>query len=373
MRQRTLDLVRSTVAVVITTALFLAGSASPASAATFGESPLFQAVTAGLSQTSATLAAQCKFDVLVAIELRQQSEAARVENRLQTDGVSSHEVVSSWLGDGSGQFEIVNDAEQSLITGEAFYSKGKYTSNLSSGALKGIDIGSLLYMLGGNNESFFQSASAPAGLGSLKPGDVCADIRDQFAQMSAAIRALEKLPVENAVFTQEPNPLFPGNTSYLIDQSSMNGSAQIRLERDATGAAVFISSNIVTVDTEIRTAIHFMALGDAVVVPVPAGRVFTIAEMNIATVRFYLDPKVRSYAVSVQRVVERAAKFAKGAAKNKVTATMIQVKAKPLVPAKSGMKLQKISGGVKISGSKSGVTSSFCLRASGAKALLTSC
>ena len=375
MRTRTSRLVRSIGSATAALALVLAGSASPASAAgTIGDDPIFQAMSAAMSKTASALTSTCKVDFLVSIHAVQGTDLVQNDDWVQTDGVSSHEKLSSWEGTDGGDTYPVNDPDTGMLTGESFYEGGTYVSNLNGGAYKGISVAALLDRYFGNSNAFYRSAAAPDGLGTLVPSEVCISLKSQWIKLSGVIESLASVPSNTVIVHSYPNPLNLANTYAEISRTADGTTATFRVEIDAQGTATYMATEVQATGLSLWTVIMFNALGDSVVVPaLPTKSIVSISEMNIAAVRFYLDPKVRAYAVDVQRGVERAAKFAKGKAKNKVTAVMIQAKTKAVVTKKTGMTYKKITGGVKIYGAKSGVTSAFCVTASGSKAKIDFC
>lgn len=374
MRTRTSRLVRSIGSATAALALVFAGSASPAGAAApLGDNPVFQEMTAALNATAALLTSNCRVDVYGVIDAGVGSDYIRTTTRFRTDGVSSHVDLKSYTSAGGSVYTLVNDFDEGLLSGQTFYSAGKYTSNMTLGSLKKIKVAALLKVLGGTTSDYYQSATVPEGMSSLKPSDYCINLKLKYADLVATVQNVAQLTDGIWYVMTEVDPVDPTRTNFTLVGTG-DANTRITVKRDRDGIADFIEASAATDALYLKTSLTFVDFGDAVVVPpLPAVRVFTVAQMNTAGVRVVLDPKVKSYAVSVSKAVEKAAKAAKGAAKNKVTAGLIQSKATPLVPAKSGMKLKKITGGVKIYGTKSGVTSAFCVRASGSKALVASC
>ncbi len=374
MRTRTSRLVRSIGSGVAAAALVVACTASPATAlGAVGDTETFKTIVAGVNQTNGELNNSCKLEAGIEISVKDSQGQISINSAIQTDGVRSHEYITSSVGDGSGHMTTVNNALKDMVTGEAFYENGIYTSNLSSGGLKGMRVWGLLGTLGGSNESWYQSVTPPAALGSLEPAFICQTFQSTYRTLVASIQNMASLPDTDVVFTVQPDQVHPGRTFYFISQSGGPVASEVEVYINELGSATYIVATVRTIDEEFRTAIGFNAIGDAVVVPpLPQERIFTVGEMNRAVAKFTV-PKVRTLAVSIQKAAERAAKLAKGSAKNKVTAALIRSKAKTIVTSKSGVISRTYTGGVRLQARKNGITTFYCVTASGSKAKIDFC
>lgn len=362
------------VAVVASVALLSGLAAAPAQAATLGEDPNFQAAQAAITKLSDALATSCAFTADVVGQATYSGNGVLIEGSMSTDGVSrTRNEVKSYVVQ-NGTLTPYTDPAEGMVNAEAFYSAGKYILNDTDRDWKGYSLASILTFLGGTGTDYYESTTAPTGFSSLVPAQVCASMRSAYQRLVdvfALVRELPSTDVQVSVFDVAQTP---ARKRYEFFQSANGSDSRITIVEDETGMARSIGSDTNVQGSILSTGISFRELGAEVVVPpVPSAHVYTIAELNAGRVKIELNGRFVALPNKVAKAAIKAAKSAKGSAKNKVTANLIRKNAALQIKYWPGVKMKNIVGGSKFYMTKSGVTLGFCVTASGATANVAVC